>query len=197
MMIFLTATEEKRPVKSADELDAYISRIASDNDNKEAFTALYAQTSTSIYAFALSILKNTHDAEDVLHDCFVNIHAAAADYKSIGKPMAWIMTITRNLCMLKLRERKKVADLEPEMWEPFLEFREEVTAEDRLMIDECLNRLTDEERQIVVLHLVSGFKHREIAQFLKLPLATVLSKYHRAIKKLKRIFEKGEKQDER
>jgi len=44
--------------------------------------------------------------------------------------------------------------------------------------------LTEEERTIVLLHAVSGFKHREIAQFLSKPLATVLSKYRRAIKKI-------------
>ena len=46
--------------------------------------------------------------------------------------------------------------------------------------------LNQQERQIVVLHAVSGFRHREIAQLLQLPLPTVLSKYHRALKKLKK-----------
>ena len=45
--------------------------------------------------------------------------------------------------------------------------------------------LSDEERQIVILHAVAGFKHRETAKFLALPLSTILSKYNRAIKKLK------------
>ena len=53
-----------------------------------------------------------------------------------------------------------------------------------------LTVLSDTERQIVVLHAVSGFKHREIAACLELPLATVLSKYHRAIKKMKTNLEK-------
>ena len=38
---------------------------------------------------------------------------------------------------------------------------------------------------MVLLHAVSGLKHREIAALLELPLATVLSKYHRALKKLR------------
>ena len=50
-------------------------------------------------------------------------------------------------------------------------------------------RLSDEERHIVVLHAVCGLKHREIAQFLGLALPTVLSKYHRSLKKLKTILE--------
>ena len=38
---------------------------------------------------------------------------------------------------------------------------------------------------MVLLHAVTGLKHREIAQLMEMPLATVLSKYHRALKKLK------------
>ena len=45
--------------------------------------------------------------------------------------------------------------------------------------------LGEEERQIVLLHAVTGLKHREIAALLELPLSTVLSKYHRALKKLR------------
>lgn len=57
---------------------------------------------------------------------------------------------------------------------------------------QCMTRLTDEERQIVVLHAVAGFKHREIAQIMDLLLPTVLSKYNRALKKLKEELMKGE-----
>ena len=48
-----------------------------------------------------------------------------------------------------------------------------------------MEQLKEEERNIVLLHLLWGFKHREIATILNSNLSTVLSKYHRAIKKLK------------
>ncbi|MFR3365625.1 MAG: RNA polymerase sigma factor [Christensenellales bacterium] len=44
----------------------------------------------------------------------------------------------------------------------------------------------------MILHAVGGMKHRETAELLGLPLATVLSKYSRAIKKLKSKLEKRE-----
>ena len=56
---------------------------------------------------------------------------------------------------------------------------------------EALAQLGAEERQIVLLHAVTGLKHREIAALLELPLSTVLSKYHRGLKKLKALM-KGE-----
>ena len=46
-----------------------------------------------------------------------------------------------------------------------------------------------EIRRIVLLHAVTGMKHREIAALLELPLPTVLSKYHRALKKMRSCLE--------
>ena len=48
-----------------------------------------------------------------------------------------------------------------------------------------LQKLTEEERSIVLLHVFWGYKHKEIAQQLNLPLGTVLWRYNVAIKKLK------------
>ena len=50
------------------------------------------RANTAVYSFALSILKNTSDAEDALHDCFLDIYQAAEHYRPQGKPMAWIFT---------------------------------------------------------------------------------------------------------
>ena len=55
----------------------------------------------------------------------------------------------------------------------------------------ALYRLTEAERQIVALHVVGGFLHRECAAMLHLPLSTVLSKYNRAIKKLQHALEEA------
>ena len=54
-----------------------------------------------------------------------------------------------------------------------------------MVLETVLTRLTEEERRIVMLHAVSGLKHREIASSLNIPLSTVLSKYKRSLKKLR------------
>jgi RNA polymerase sigma-70 factor (ECF subfamily) len=125
------------------------------------------------------------------------VHSAAANYSSSGKPMAWIITIAKNLCLMKLRERKKKAEVEDEDFFINAQYNEDsrLTPEDAFILNECMNELSDEERQIVVLHVVSGFKHREIASFLDMALPTVLSKYHRALKKLKNSLSKGEREE--
>lgn len=165
------------------ELDCLLTAVAA--GDMDAFEQLYHATHASVYAFALSILKNSHDAQDVLHDCYVAIHAAASGYRSSGKPMAWIITIARNLCLKLLRQREKTTSLNLEDWRDHMDLCTQITADDKVVLEQCMERLSDEERQIVVLHAVAGFKHREISQMMDLALPTVLSKYHRAIKKLR------------
>ena len=184
--ICLTSVVESRNGCSG-QLELWIGKFAAGADS-HALADLYHCTSAAVYAFALSIVKNTYDAEDVLHDCYVKVFSAAQTYRPCGKPMAWIMAIARNLCLHKLREHQRTADFPAENWEEALEAQETISHEDRIIIRECMNRLSEEERQIVVLHAASGFKHREIAQVLELPLPTVLSKYHRAIKKIQKYL---------
>lgn len=171
------------------QLDKYICDLAA--GDVSALRDLYDQTSPSVYGFAMSILKNPQDCEDILHDCFIRIYQSAASYTSQGKPMAWIFTITRNLCMQKLREQSRVSDIAQEDWEHYLGENDNISTEDNIILNECLTTLSEEDRQIVVMHAVSGMKHKDIAEFMNMPLSTVLSKYNRSLKKLKDILTKG------
>ena len=166
-----------------DRIEHLIAEIA--KGNKDALGDLYSLIKTDVFAYAMSKTGNKPDAEDIMQDTFIQIYKYAGRYEPQGKPMAWIMTIAKNHCMRKFREYKNRSDLPEEDWERYLESADRVTPEDKMVIEQVMNGLSDEERQIVVLHALSGFKHREIARMLELPLATVLSKYHRALKKLK------------
>lgn len=178
-MLLLTMIGEEYGVKRPID-DQLIHRVA--QGDMEAFHTLYDSTKKSIYGFALSITKNTYDAEDVLQETFLKVYAAAGDYTGQGKPMAWMFTITRNLALSRLRERGRTAALEdaPEA----VELSSVQDVEQRLLLQQLLSLLTEEEREIVVLHVAGGLRHREIGEMLGLPLSTVLSKYHRAIKRL-------------
>ena len=158
-------------------LDDYIAGIAA--GDREALAGLYRETHTAVYGFALSLCANAHDAEDVLQDTYLQVSRAAAGYQSQGKPMAWMLTIARNLALQRIRERERTVTM--------TQFADRVTftSEDRLVLETVLSTLGEEEREIVMLHAAAGMKHREIASLLHLPLPTVLSKYNRALKKLR------------
>lgn len=189
MLYFNTLSKQISP--EANVLDQYIIGIA--DGDKEALGKLYESTCSSIYGFALSIVKNVSDAEDILQDVYIKVFSVANTYQPQGKPMAWLLTITRNLALMRLRGQQKEILLAPE--DLLYANNPSVTDEDRMVLQAILAKLKDEERQIVVLHSLTGLKHREIAILLKLPLPTVLSKYNRALKKLRNILKEDEKYD--
>lgn len=156
------------------------------NNNKEAFETLYRLTERTLYAFVLSILKNHDDALDVVQDTYLKIRASAHLYKPLGKPMAWLFTIARNLSISKIRSQKQGDITTVEDLENDLSFSYIADSSDRIVLQKTLEILNDQERTIILLHAVSGFTHREIAETLTIPLSTVLSKYHRGLKKLKK-----------
>ena len=169
--------------------DKLLGRIA--KGDQEAFLQLYKNTDRTVYSFILSILKNPQDAEEVLQETYMKVWVSASAYHSKGKPLAWIFTIARNLCYMKFREQKHRADvrLEDLNGEETGEICAQIEdAADKVVLKAALEILKEEEREIVLLHAGAGMKHREIAAGLGMPLATVLSKYNRAMKKLEQYL---------
>lgn len=179
MLIFLTIKSEyssRRPID-----DGLIEKIST--GDTDAFRELYESASKSVYGFALSILKNSQDAEDVLQETFIRVWNGAESYKSQGKPMAWVLRIARNLALTQLREKSNKKQIDNIA--QFPDFSSVSSSETRLLLEKLFSILSDDEKQIVILHIAAGLKHRETAQLLGLPLGTVISKYNRALKKLK------------
>jgi RNA polymerase sigma-70 factor (ECF subfamily) len=151
----------------------------------EALGKLYDQTERVMYAYILTLAKNHDDTLDILQDTYLKIKSAAHLYKPMGKPLAWMFTIAKNLYLEKIRKEKRVVDLKDEYIENSINLSFVSDPEDRMVLETALEVISDEEREIVMMFAVGGMKHKEIARNLDLPLSTELSKYHRALKKLK------------
>lgn len=164
-----------------------LERIAA--GDRDAFCALYDAYRGMVFGFALSMLRNTHDAEDAVQDTFLRVREAAHLYTPRGKAKAWLLTIARNVCLMQLRGRSRSASLPDE--DQIVDLSSVSDRDDRMALEAAFSVLSDEECRIVVLHAVSGLKHREIAQLLERPLSTVLSKYSRGIAKLRRELEES------
>ena len=187
MPVFLAALQSEYGVPDPQQLEGLMAGLAA--GDRDALAQLYHRTRAAVYGLALSILGSGHDAEDVTQDTFVTAWEKCHLYRPQGTPMAWLLTITRNLARMKLRDRGRTQDLGEEQWQAIPAQSPSVTPEDRAVLEAALKILSDQERQIVMLHAAAGLKHREIAKLLELPLPTVLSKYRRALSKLKTKLE--------
>ncbi len=162
-------------------------RIAA--EDKAAFCTLYETCSSTVFAYALSILRNRDDADDAMQDTFLKIRSAAHLYKPQGKPMAWIFKITKNICLMMIRKKVHTVQLPEEDAQPDLGLDQIDNAEDRMTLEKAFTVLPEDTCQIIMLHAVSGMKHREVAELLNMPISTVLSKYNRGIKRLQSELE--------
>lgn len=169
-------------------LDDYIFSIASGNTKYLEY--LYNETKTIVFGYAFSILKNISDSEDVMQDVYVNIYKNASSYSSKSKPLAWIITITRNLCLEKIRRKKKLLFDDITSVEHLLSKKD--ISYDKVLLKTILEELNEEERQIIVLNTLCGFTFLEISKMLELKLSTVLSKYNRTIKKVRNKYKEAQ-----
>ena len=195
MMLVENHFKPLRPVMDPHDLEELLRQIAL--GSQQAFEELYRATDSAIYGYALSLMRNHHEAQDVMMDTYLKIRCAAHLYMPMGKPMAWILTITKNIARTKLRSAGRQIPLD-DLEETTPSFDRD--SEEAVALEQAMKVLGDQERQILILHAVTGLKHREIAemldtteeyvwQMLGMPLATVLSKYARSLKKLKKALE--------
>ena len=186
-MLSMLMTTEYAPAEDQHELQQLLIHIA--GGEREALAELYQRTRSAVYGLALSYLKNAHDAQDLTQDVYVQVWDRAEQYRLIGSPMGWLLAVCRNLCLMRLRREERHAALSEEEWDAIPARECGLDADERALLQGALASLADEERRIVLLHAVTGLKHREIAALLELPLPTVLSKYHRALKKMRSFLE--------
>ena len=181
----ISEKENISSLSDAEILDLLLQKLA--EGDMDAPRDLYERVSSAVYTFALSVVQNPTTAEDVMQDAFVNIAQNANKYVSQGKPMAWIMTITKNIALMKLKRMdNRNSSLEDYM--DVAKTDDFAQSDRRLMLRKALSELKDEDRQIVILHAMTGMKHREIAEIMKIPLPTVLTKYKRSLEKMRRTI---------
>ncbi len=189
-MLIFEAVLYETPVQQAGILldESLFPRIA--GEDKQAFHSLYEACASAVFAYALSILRNRDDAEDAMQETFLKIRSAAHLYRPQGKPMAWVFTITRNICLMMYRKKAHTVQMPEEHAVQDLGLDRIKNTEDRLTLEKAFTVLPEDSCRIIMLHAVSGMKHREIASLLDMPISTVLSKYNRGIKRLQTELER-------
>nr|WP_300004027.1 RNA polymerase sigma factor [Tissierella sp.] len=163
-------------------------------DDMDALDELYSITEKTMYAFSLSLTRDHQDALDLMQDTYIKVLSASHLYKPMGKPLAWMFTIAKNIFLTRSKREGKSIVTEPEKINRDSSFSFVEDLEDQMIMEGVLDRLGDQERKIVLLYAVSGMKHKEIASNLGLKLPTVLSKYRRALKKLKDFLQEKEEE---
>ena len=156
--------------------------------DKQAFCSLYSLYKDKLYKYAFYRLKSKEEAEDAVQDCVLCVYRQISSLKSVKAFDSWLFKILSACCNEKLRHiinAKNRVDFE--QTELFL--KSDNSAVEKTELVEALETLSEEEREIVLLSCVAGFKSREIASFMDMTSGSVRSKLSRSLKKMRTFLE--------
>lgn len=151
--------------------------------------ALVRRWQGRVYGLAWHYLGNAEDARDAAQEAFVRVYRQLDSFDG-DRFQAWLLRITRNICLDQLRRRKTRPPLEelraadkddaaPTDAAPSPE-QAWLSGARRRVVHEALRRLNGPNREVILLKDIQGLKLGEIAGMLGLPIGTVKSRAHRA-----------------
>lgn len=134
----------------------------------------YEQYKTAVYRYALSILKDSHRAEDVLQEVFLRL-LSGKYVVSEEKIQAWLYRVARNCCYDILRQRQREQEVPPDL----------PSHDGKLAYIERIAVLDLLDQEIVTLKVLSGMSCKDIGKIVRMTGPAVQKRYERAIRKLK------------
>jgi RNA polymerase sigma-70 factor, ECF subfamily len=177
--------------------EAQLVRQAARGD-RDAFAALYDLYSRPLYSFAIRILGDPKEAEDVLQEVFLQIWEKASQYdEAAGKPFSWAVTMTRNKAIDRIRSRQRRSRLIEEAAENLGETTSEPAApavagvgpDEAAQIRAAMESLPKDQRRAIEMAFFGGLTHIQIAESLKEPLGTIKARIRRGMLQLRDCLE--------
>ncbi len=140
--------------------------------NEASFLNQVVPLQTQMYRLAFSIMKNHFDAEDAVQDAMLKAWRKMDTLRDENVFTPWLKTILRNQCIEALRKNRRCIPCE---------MNDVPQEQANLPYDmaELLNGLNAALRQTLWLHDGQGYKMREIAEMMRVPVTTVRSRLHR------------------
>jgi len=156
----------------------------------ERFEELIMPHLDSAYTLACYLLRDEHDAQDVVQDAALRAYRYSDGFRD-GDARAWFMAIVRNCC-LTWQRRHRNDRMSVQLAEQHVSLVEEsqsadalaIEGSDRAAINRAVASLPAEFREVIVLREVQGMPYAQISTVVGVPIGTVMSRLSRARRRL-------------
>lgn len=162
---------------------------------RAAFEQVYRATSAKLFGVCLRIFPDRNEAEDALQDAYLTIWNKAASFEAgRASPISWLVTVTRNRAIDRLRAGGKAGltslDEAAEIADPapLADVQLQADGEDRVLKG-CIEGLERRDAHFIRCAFLAGATYAELAQREGEPLGTVKSRIRRALIKLRTCME--------
>lgn len=156
------------------------------------YNSLISQLKNKIFNYALYMVSDRMDAEDITQDVFIKLWNNFEKINLI-KAKSWLLKTTHNLCIDYLRKRKSKMNTSEGIEEntifidnnfindPEISYRRNMM---KKRINDSIKELPNKLKSVFVLYEIEGFKYREISETLNIPINSIKVYLLRARKKL-------------
>lgn len=138
--------------------------------DQAAFTALVERYGGRLRGYSFRLLHNHEQAEEVFAETFLRVATGAARFERRGTVRGWLFTMAHRMCLDILRRRKVALDAAPGMLaldaaRPLMPSPDAVVALGEMAgaLEQALQALSEEHRQVVLLRLVNELSAAEVA----------------------------------
>jgi len=163
--------------------------------DEDALSQLYDRYNGIVKALILRIIHNDTEADDLLQEVFMEIWNQAKNFSAAkGKPLGWMVTLTRRRAIDALRKKQAYAraeerfQAEPEQqplaWVQNVTEEEIHAGDTRALMAKVINSLPEAQQQVIDLAFFRGMSQREIAAHTNIPLGTVKTRLELGLKKI-------------
>jgi RNA polymerase sigma-70 factor, ECF subfamily len=169
-------TRTADPVSGEDGLVTSAVRCAQQGDTN-ALHFLYVRFADDVYGFVNSLVRDHHDAEDITQSLFAKLMRVIGKYEQREVPFsAWILRVARNAALDHMRARRQI---------PVDEIRTTDNGDDQVAFDRlqslrlALDRLPQDQREVLILRHIAGLTPPEIADALGKTESSIHGLHHR------------------
>ncbi|MBQ8062097.1 MAG: RNA polymerase sigma factor [Bacteroidales bacterium] len=162
----------------------------------EEFKSIWFPLSGRFYRVAFYILESQEDAEDAVQDLFSKLWKMRGSLGSVKNPLAFGITVIRNICLDKVRSKmaSRTVNPAPEVFESVPDHDKDLSRsligkENLEKIRVCMARLPDKQRDVLEMRVFEELSFKEIADRTGMSEVNVRVKLSNARKNLKRMIE--------
>ena len=150
----------------------------------EAYNLLVSRWEKRVFNYLLRLVSNREDALDVSQDVFLKAYQNLPRLDDPARFSGWLFRIAHNEAFSLLRRKRPETELTGDP-RPADTGGRLLPLELSLAVESALKRLSDDQREAVLLKVYQGFKFEEMAEILEIPVSTVKSRLYTALEVLK------------
>ena len=175
------------------DLDGLLRQVA--RRDIDAFTSFYDQTRARVFGLVTRVLRDPGYSEETTQDVYLQVWRTADSYDpKAGSPLAWLLTLAHRRAVDRVRSEQAAGARESRYGAANVDPPSDQVADTVVLRDEhrqvtdCLESLTDAQRQAIQLAYYDGLTYVQVSERLSANLATIKSRMRDAIRGLRRCL---------